>query len=781
MLPLLVRTTMAWLLVAPAAVRVTPRQGTRDRAFIDSLFVDLHAATTLDALPVARCERRSGSLGRLCQGLVLVRRAEITDSADDTRRADKAVQRVLLDLPRSAIAWYALGMARLQLARAHALAREGPLQPIGVSNEAAAGYALVRALELDSTLAYAADGLALGALPPPREGASRLGERVRMLRRVHRLLDGDALYGAGRVELEGGDADSAVVDLREALAAGASNRGIVDLSLARAEYRAGHPADGREAFIAGVADTSAESRRQYREQLSWVTSPAELAEWDSLPAARRSTWVRDFWAKRDVAEGHADGARLVEHFRRYEIALKDYRVLLPGTGRHRNVQNSDTFSDETAGAIRGAGHLGSFDRDTESSIETGASQLSAFDRDNRTMGVGRAFRFLQLSQDVLDDRGVVFMRHGKPDHVASSAAGGAAMEIWKYDLPDGPLVLQFMNQDFSSDVGASLLVPTLVTGNAVTRDAICYLETSLCPRAADSKSGRPSTLAEIRSGQMSSQRVKHAYDVGVEQIAKAATTDDFVRPFTRPMHPLVQMYGLRRGGGDSRIVVPFAIRGDELDVMPARAPGGQVSYEVRFEITAERRTDARRFALDTTRHFVTDHALRAGEFLIGTVELAVDPGIYAAAAVISQPSGRGAIARLNEMRAPVDQPGMVVSDLVLGRDGSGLQWNSGTTSVALNPLGTFPRGGMAAVYFQLAGLDAGENYHLAFSFFGAGDDSTKAPRLAIAFDQPAAQATSEISRNLDLQRLEPGRYRVVLTVAGRGGRTSATSWITITR
>ncbi|MGH7525056.1 MAG: hypothetical protein ACREK8_12155, partial [Gemmatimonadales bacterium] len=188
MLARLMRMTMYWMLVASAALQVTPRQGTHDRAFIDSLFVDLHVATTLNALPVARCAHRSGSLARLCQGLVLVRRAEITDSADDAHRADRAVQRTLLDLPNSPIAWYALGMARLQLARAHALAREGPLQPLGVSNEAAAGYALVRALQLDTTLAYAADGLALGALPPPREGASRLGERVHMLRRVHRLL-----------------------------------------------------------------------------------------------------------------------------------------------------------------------------------------------------------------------------------------------------------------------------------------------------------------------------------------------------------------------------------------------------------------------------------------------------------------------------------------------------------------------------------------------------------------------------------------------------------------
>ena len=763
-------------------------QQSSDRVFVDSLFSDLRRATTVSALPALRCTTRGKSLARLCNGLVALRRAEITDSADDAHRADNAIQRLLLDQPKSAIAWYALGISRLQLVRVHALAREGPLQPVGVSNEAAAGYALVHALELDLTLVPAAEALALGALPPPREGASRLGERVRMLRRVRPLLSATALYGAGRVELEGGNPDSAVADLRLSLVVGDVDSGLVELALARAEYKGGHPEPGRAAFLAGAADTSSEARRAYREQLSWVASPAEMTLWDSLSSNRQTAWLRDFWAKRDVAEGHPDGARLIEHFRRYEFALRDYRVFLPGTGRHRNVQNQDTFTDGMVGAIRANQHtgLGSTNPDTEAVILSASAKLIAFDRDNRLYGVGSPFRFLPLTQDILDDRGIVFMRHGKPDHVAGSAAGGAAMEVWVYDLPDGPLTLQFMNQDFSSSVDATLLVPTLVTGNATTRDHICHLAVSLCPLAIDwsatsHTAGLPLTLAEVGQGMMSSDRVKAAHDIGAEQITQATTTDNFTHRFKKALHPLVQMYGLERTGGGSRIVVAFAIPGAELDAAATSVPGGTTVYDVRFEAVAEAHRSGRRFEFDTVRHFVASRPLLSGEYLSGVLDVAIDPGLYGASVVVSQTSGRGAVAHLSDLNVPVAQPGLTVSDLVLGRESSGVHWNSGTAIVALNPLNTFPRDGQAAVYFQVAGLLPGTSYQTRFEFFRAGDDSKHPPQLAIAFDQVATRVWSEVSRTLDLHNLEPGAYRVRLTLSASPAEATATAWLTIVR
>ena len=168
-----------------------------------------------------------------------------------------------------------------------------------------------------------------------------------------------------------------------------------------------------------------------------------------------------------------------------------------------------------------------------------------------------------------------------------------------------------------------------------------------------------------------------------------------------------------------------------------------------------------------------------GRTVTGLVEVPLPAGAYSVGVVLSQADGRGALAAARGVTLPRATAQLTVSDMVLGRENSGVQWNSGATNVALNPLGTYPKGGSAEVYFQLSGMTAGHTYQSKFEFFRADDAPDHGARLVISFAQPASQDRIEVSRTLGLKNLDAGRYRVKLTVSGDSLQTTATGWLTI--
>ncbi|MBP7621443.1 MAG: hypothetical protein KA745_10785, partial [Gemmatimonadales bacterium] len=203
-------------------------------------------------------------------------------------------------------------------------------------------------------------------------------------------------------------------------------------------------------------------------------------------------------------------------------------------------------------------------------------------------------------------------------------------------------------------------------------------------------------------------------------------------------------------------------------------------YPVRVEVMLSRRSDGTRFDLDTLRRFATAAPLAGEQCLSGLVELPVAPGRYVATVVLSQ-GDLGSIARLGEVVVPSSRAALSVSDIVLGREGSGVRWQSGATTVPLHPLNAYPKGGTAEVYYQLAGLKSGARYATRLELFGAEDDAKKPARLSIDFETTATDTRAEVSRSLGLQNLAPGRYRVRLTVRGGDETASAVAWLAVVK
>jgi hypothetical protein len=427
---------------------------------------------------------------RLCLGFVALKQGELTGGSSHANTAEVAFRQAVQENPRWAAAWYGLGIARLQLARAGAIAKEGPLQPLGASWEAGAGYALVRALELDSTFVPAVTALALA--PIPRESPDLLQGRVAMLRRLRGNLGPGAEEAVALIERAAGSRDSAVALHQRALASGLVDSALVSLELARDLHAAGRDEQGRAILIAGAAVSSESGRRAYRRMLEWIAEPEELEAWETVPDSARANWLRVFWGRRDMEAGWPVGTRLAEHYRRVEHAWRYFTLFLPGSGRHAIATRNygiDTYVDYLlAKRLRGAeGLTAETDASRQSAGTDGAppptgnpaQEIRLMSDQLNAIGINGPFFAFHTAQQALDDRGIVWIRYGKPTRSVRSA-GGEALEVWAYDDLTPPLVLQFRETNFDGQVGASSLVPTLIDVPGRYRDQFCSILMSLC-------------------------------------------------------------------------------------------------------------------------------------------------------------------------------------------------------------------------------------------------------------------------------------------------------------
>jgi len=250
-----------------------------------------------------------------------------------------------------------------------------------------------------------------------------------------------------------------------------------------------------------------------------------------------------------------------------EYALTAFRVLLPRTGRNKAAGQASTvdyFAEEMLQRYPG---------------DYGASEdVSDMAMTAKTIGASSPFHAFRTSQSLLDDRGAAYIRHGKPDEVATTR-GGIAVELWKYERPGDPLLLGFVEEDFDGQAGASKMVPSLLSISPLLRDQLCHLDTRLCSANADPTS--PNLITNISDNNVRSQtgssarvlaadrsrtgvsQLQTSARKGVETVNTAMTTDDYLRKFTHQVHPIVQVYGLdRASGGEPRLVMAFAIPGE---------------------------------------------------------------------------------------------------------------------------------------------------------------------------------------------------------------------------
>ena len=507
--------------------------------------------------------------------------------------------------------------------------------------------------------------------------------------------------------------------MRRYLATGGDSAAAL-LTRAMVDFDQGDSARALEDYAHGARlAVTPSGRAAYRENLGLVADPRELAAFDALPDQGDSIAlaVAAFWSRRDAAAARTPGERLLEHFRRYLYVMRHYRTS-PRAGSVRalwlGLPRQDLPVNDQAPGL---------------TPQEGAALL------NHPAGP------VARESNQVDDRGRIYLRHGPPDRVAFQAGehdlGNA---IWRYFRPEGDLIFQFTDVDFDGTTA-----PTTLVAVPVFWDALCALDVGFCVGQIQAENGPLPDLALRRIDN------RLARDIAI-----GTTTDSYRLRFGDTFDPVVQLYAVADRSQGALLAV-FALPGNAWRPEP-RGRDSTLVYAVRLRLSARVEGNAAPFTIDTVRYFAVPAALRKGQYLQGYLELPVPPGEYAASLAISTPDNRvGTAVGLEGLAVP--DPGATeldVSDMILGKAG-GLAWRNPGGDVPLNPLNVFTPTGTLELFYRVTGAVAGATYTTEIQVW-KGDRQ----RLRVSFDEAAPGIAFDARRQVDLNRLSPDHYRLVL-------------------
>lgn len=729
-----------------------------------------------------------------CELYLLLEAADSAQSVNRQWAFDRYMQSTGLVSRHPAVstAWYVRGLTLLVAAKAGVEAREGPLQPSGMSNEAAAGRAFLHAIQLESSNLDAVEALAF--TPRPREGLPELRRWVAGLRPYLQQIPPAARLAAARLFRECGEPLVALRWLEASRADSVVPFGVIDLEEVRVRFLVGDDQAGLSVYFKGAVDSSVASMGAYEEALALLAEPNEIEEFRGIPSSGRPSWLRVFWSRRDVQGGWQSGARLREHYRRLEVAWQRYRTSVPQTGRHQAAtaaRNFDFFAEELLQRYYADNFATRFVDPGTGKVMEDYGEYVRLDEDRALFG-GRALYHAFLgAKEQLDDRGLIFLRHGDPQKTARTV-GGEAIELWLYERPDGPLLLSFREQDFDGQVGASVLVPTVMSADPLQREQLCHLDSRLCsldndPRSQDlrMREGRivpgssnrgTSEVARLGSGVLLAQSRAE----GEAAIAIATSEDEYRRRFESALESRVLFYGLLDNERRPVLVVPFAISGENLDGI-ALDTDGRTGYRISLTLRAVRLSDGLVLSLDTLRSFASARPLRKGQHLSGLLQLPVPAGTYSVSLVASQAAGKGSVSTISAVHAPTAGT-PAISDLVVGRERGGVTWEWQGAKVPLNPLNAFSLAAKetAEIFYQVAGAPEGTPLRTRIELWVASTDEDR-PRISLTFDEVSGGMLNSVSRSIGLDRLEPDVYRLRVVVMQAGRELIAESLFTVVK
>ncbi len=756
-------------------------QAPADRSALLAYADSLAAATTVDQVRDLEAARVGGTLGLIRNGLAALRRGELGQDRGPYDQAIQLLERAIDGEGRWPYPWFALGVTQMASYRRAFVVKATNYSPAGASYREAALRSFARAIANDSTFVPAADALAGITLS--------LGHRLlpkmlaEPLRRVE-FVPGTAPQvhlAAANVAFGNQEYERTLEILGDYLRRG-GDRGVAGVEQARTLSALKRPEEAAAAYLAGLTGLTEAGLLAYREDLGWVAGQDEIDVLDTLALAAVPAWVGQFWRERDALNLRAPNERLIEHLRRWVYAHENFLSHRP---------------DDVPANAEGFGP-----QDQSSLFEVGAIAEVM----TEVAGGIPAFRTYRRTQWELDDRGVMYLRHGEPTKRVSSVAG-PPNESWAYDLPEGRRVFHFLGSRALGTQSATTLTASLPldadmldaradldSRYALLADRIQRLEAqartnqslnAALAREAGLEASTPGSTV-ISTG-INAQSVNNAIAnqsmtrLGADvlwreaarnrgAIAAAVATDGYPQHYKTSLDAIVQVYGVGFGKGETqRILTVFAVPGTRL--VPRRRPDGGpgVLYPINFRVIALDRGTGVIRQLDTTRTFLAPDTLRGDQHLSGLLELAVPAGAYQVRALVSQPGQEaGTGVGRDSVRIPADPRDMILSDLILGRTESGLAWSYGGEKIPLNPLNAVPKGNGVELFYEVGGLVAGQKYTVTSTVRKAEDKPTARPQLQVGFDFTAGASYERVSRGLGLANLKPGAYVLSVAVAEQG-------------
>jgi GWxTD domain-containing protein len=699
------------LLVLPSALA---GQTSSDRAAFDRLRDSLAAVHDTAALHTLQrsFRQRPDPAGRVELALVALRRAELLADADagDARDALRTAVKRAPDWP---VAWHLLAQAEIRRA---AWERSDSL---ALGNRIGTG-SLERALEderraLDADPRYLPAALGLADLALGLRDTALYGSARDALRRADRA-QGDPpaslLLARGRLERATDEPDSALAAFTRAAAAADSGvSGMARLERARTALAAG-ATEGQRLYFAEAATADTAVVAGYRADLAPIAPDSELTRFDRLSGPARAAWLERFWSDRDHAALRSDGERLREHYRRLLYARRHFAL---------------TISRRFYGSL--------------DAYRSGSEEL--------------------------DDRGVIYVRHGEPGtRLKPFVFGLMPNETWRYGQADGDLLFHF-SAGYDTNGGGDLYDYRLVESVLDLRGAADAEEDQLLLSRATLS---PLYGRMLHWGPYGAARARaRERGIGRASIEYGTSTDSYELQFARRLTAYGDVIGIGSDHGVPLAQFVFAVGAAETT--PVAAIDG-VSYHVRARVVLLDGVDHAVAHADTTLVFKLDHPLTRGQYLIGRLEVPTTAGHFAWRAALEQGRDAGVVLPTDSVTVRSPGPALSLSDLALGIRAASAHWmpTPGDT-VLLTPFDLFLAGSSVELYYEAAGAQAGTTYRHEIGVFrvGRADKVEARPVVTLRVDEAAGADVIRAHRTLQLARLKPGAYVVELKVTAPSG------------
>jgi tetratricopeptide (TPR) repeat protein len=268
--------------------------------------------------------------------------------------------------------------------------------------------------------------------------------------------------------------------------------------LARAQFLAGQDAEGAASYRTALDRASADTGQVLWKQVRGAATPVERQRYLAAAPDERAAFLRLWWSRREPDLSTDVNERMAEHFRRLADAQIHFALLHPSSRYFR----SPLFRAR-AGGIGSYPGTNSFSRGLEGAeqraleAQCSARRPGVLDDAAQAGLVARPEDLNKPSEnleDGLDDRGRIYLRHGRPDHML---IGSLADETWCYYRDGRTFRVTFVRRTggagATGDMVVTPLMPgeseaaaeLLVTDNSAARNRLDFAFWNAAFRAAD--------------------------------------------------------------------------------------------------------------------------------------------------------------------------------------------------------------------------------------------------------------------------------------------------------
>jgi GWxTD domain-containing protein len=668
-------------------------------------------ASTADTNELRAALRASRRTDPLHAGLIGLRLGELGadpgfgEALSSFRRASR--------LPRAAEAWYGLGLA--ETGRSEWEMRNpltlGSRVGLRALERAASDY--IRAIRAER--GFVAPALELAAVTLALLDTARLRTARDALRRATAALPvrpPQLWLARGRIERAAGNLDSAGVVFERYLAVG-GNRALGLLELARTRLALGR-ADGDAPYYEGASADDDEATAGYRADLALLVGDAGLSEFDQLRGAARAGYLRRFWTDRDHLDLRPEGERLREHYRRLVFAWTHF----PLTISRRYYGRRDAY--------RSGNHE-------------------------------------------IDDRGIIYIRHGNPDRrLRPFVFGAMPNESWHYVGAEGDLLFHFSagyDRNGGGDLYDYRLVQSVLDLHGAADAPIDQL--LLSRQTLSPVYGRMLNWGPYGAGQA---RVEERH-LGTSSIWIGTTTDSYQLRFGRRLSAVADLIAVGRSSGGSLAHFVFGIAAPGTSALPV---DGGVAYPVRIRLVVLDTRDRAIARLDTMLVIQRRKALSQKEYLIGRAELTLPAGLWSYRAALQEGENAGVVLRRDSVAvASTDGASFSLSDIAMGTTSQAVTWvTQAADTVLLSPTELFSQDAEVEIYYEANGAAAWAQYRHQITVLkneGWKPMSKRRPMVSLSFNEEGAGPVIRSHRTVRLEGLKPGSYLVEVRVTAPDG------------